>query len=53
MDSFVIIMTIVTVLILLFFTFFFHKTNYGLRLKASGENPYALETAGISVKKTR
>lgn len=53
MDSFVIIMTIVTILILLFFTFFFHKTNYGLRLKASGENPYALETAGISVKKTR
>ncbi len=28
-------------------------TKWGLRLQAAGENPYALETAGISVTKTR
>ena len=33
--------------------FFLNKTKYGLRLKASGENPYALETSGISVNKMK
>ncbi len=31
----------------------FAKTRFGLRIKASGENPYALETSGVSVTKIR
>lgn len=31
----------------------FYKTRFGLRIKASGENPYALETSGVSVTKIR
>ncbi len=30
-----------------------NKTKFGLRLKSSGENPYALETSGVGVAKTR
>ncbi len=33
--------------------FILNKTKYGLRLRTAGENPYSLETAGISVAKTR
>ncbi len=33
--------------------YFINKTKYGLRIKSSGENPYALETSGISVRKVR
>lgn len=29
------------------------KTRYGLRLRASGEHPHALDAAGVSVKKVR
>lgn len=30
-----------------------NKTRFGLRLRSSGENPYALETSGVSVFSTR
>ncbi len=30
-----------------------NETRFGLRLRSSGENPYSLETAGVSVAKTR
>ncbi len=30
-----------------------NNTVFGLRLRSSGENPYSLETAGVSVAKTR
>jgi simple sugar transport system permease protein len=33
--------------------FLLRKTKYGLRLRAAGENPHALESQGISVIKTR
>jgi general nucleoside transport system permease protein len=32
---------------------FFHKTTWGLRLRACGENPAAAEAAGVGVIKTR
>ncbi len=43
----------ITIIILIVSTFALNKTAFGNRLKASGENPYSLETAGISVAKTR
>lgn len=30
-----------------------NRTNFGLRLRAAGENPHSLESAGVSVSKTR
>ena len=33
--------------------FVFHRTRFGLRLRAVGENPHAVDTAGISVTKMR
>ncbi len=42
-----------TLIILIVSIFTLNKTAFGNRLKASGENPYSLETAGISVAKTR
>ncbi len=47
------VILVITILILFLSNFALNKTKFGLRLKSSGENPYALETAGISVKKTR
>ncbi len=41
-------------LAILFLTIFvIYKTKFGLRLRAAGENPQALEAAGVSVKKIR
>ncbi len=48
-----ILLLIATIVILMWASFYLNKTKFGLRLKASGENPYSLETAGISVAKTR
>ncbi len=47
------IFLILALLIILFISFLLTKTTFGLRLKAVGENPYALETAGHSVYKMR
>lgn len=47
------ILLAVTIIILAISAFFLNKTTFGLRLKSSGENPYSLETAGVSVAKTR
>ena len=48
-----VIVTAFTIVISVSAWFFLNKTKYGLRLKASGENPYALETSGISVNKMK
>ncbi len=53
MNKMYIVFLIITVLIVIVSAFFLNKTRFGLRLKTSGENPYALETAGISVNRTR
>ncbi len=44
---------VLTIIICLFSAHMLNHTRFGLRLKSSGENPYALETAGVSVAKTR
>ncbi len=41
------------VLIALGSAWYLNETKGGLRIRTSGENPYSLETAGISVSKTR
>lgn len=46
-------MVVISLIILFIGWFVLSKTRAGLRLKASGENPYALETAGVSVNKTK
>lgn len=47
---FVVVLALVAALIS---SFVISKTKFGLRLKSSGENPYSLETSGVSVAKTR
>lgn len=42
-----------TIGILFLSIFVLDKSQFGLRLKSSGENPYSLETAGVSVNRTR
>lgn len=44
---------VLTLFICVIAAFVLNKTRFGLRLKSSGENPYALETSGVSVAKTR
>ena len=48
-----IVMIIVVIVIVVIAWFIINKTYIGLRMISSGENPYALETSGISVMKTR
>ncbi len=48
-----IFLVLLTILITVICYLTLNKTRFGLRLKSSGENPYSLETSGISVKKTR
>lgn len=45
--------TFIGIIVLVVSIFALYKTKFGLRLRAAGENPHALEAAGISVKKTR
>lgn len=44
---------IIAVVVLALAWFIIAKTKAGLRFKSAGENPYALETAGVSVARTR
>ncbi len=44
---------VIAILIMIFCFFIFKNTKFGMRIKASGENPYALETSGVSVNKIR
>lgn len=53
MNYLILFFVAITILIVLVSSFVLNQTKFGLRLRSSGENPYALETAGISVNKTR
>lgn len=44
---------VITVVIVAVSWVYINKTKQGLRLKSSGENPFSLETAGVSVNRTR
>jgi general nucleoside transport system permease protein len=48
-----ILFLLISIIAISFVSFKFNKTKKGLRLIASGENPFALETSGISVMSTR
>lgn len=48
-----ILFLVIALIVIIASLFVLNKTNFGLHLKSSGENPYALETSGISVFKTR
>ncbi len=52
-DTFAFTMMIISFLIIGVIWVILSKTKWGLRLKSAGENPYALETSGVSVLKTR
>lgn len=41
------------IIILILSSYVLYKTKFGLRLRASGENPHAVESAGINVNKVR
>ncbi len=43
----------ITIFTVVISSYVIDKSTFGLRLKSSGENPYSLETSGISVNKTR
>ena len=47
------ITTYIGVAILLITIYVIYKTKFGLRLRAAGENPHALDAAGVSVKRIR
>lgn len=47
------VMIAITITLVFVSAHFLNHTRFGLRLKSSGENPYSLETAGVSVAKTR
>lgn len=44
---------IASIVIAIISGFYLNKTKSGLRLRSSGENPFSLETSGVSVSKTR
>ncbi|NQX83133.1 MAG: ABC transporter permease [Mycoplasmataceae bacterium] len=48
-----IIFTILAIVLIVILWFVFSKTKIGLRIRSSGENPYALETSGHSVNALR
>ena len=45
--------TIITIVLAFALHYLLHKTPLGLRIKAAGEMPEALDVAGVSVEKTR
>ena len=44
---------IIIVILVLFFWYLMYKTRFGMRLRACGENPQAVDAAGGSVEKVR
>ena len=44
---------IIIIVLVIFFWYLMNKTRYGMRLRACGENPQAVDAAGGDVKKTR
>lgn len=44
---------IVIIIIAIFATYVLNKTKFGLRLKACGDNPQAVDAAGVSVSRVR
>lgn len=47
------ISTYIAIIILIIASFVLYKTRFGLRLRASGENPQAVDAAGINVYRIR
>ena len=47
------ISTYIGIVLLIVSTYVLYKTRFGLRLRAAGENPHALDAAGVNVKKIR
>lgn len=53
LNWFVIMFIGFTIIAMAVTAYILNKSTFGLRLKSSGENPYALETSGVSVNKMR
>lgn len=47
------ISTFIGIVLLFFVRFLMYETRFGLRLRAAGDNPHALEAAGVSVHRMR
>lgn len=47
------IFTYAAIICVLVTSFALYRTRFGLRLRAAGENPHALDAAGVSVRKVR
>lgn len=47
------LLTYITFGLILLLTIIIFKTPFGLRLRSAGDQPFALDSAGVSVKKTR
>lgn len=47
------ISTFIGIALLFFVRFLLYETRFGLRLRAAGDNPHALEAAGVSVHRMR
>lgn len=43
----------IIIVVALFMTYVLYKSRFGLRLRACGDNPHAVDAAGIDVSKTR
>jgi general nucleoside transport system permease protein len=48
-----VVLTYLAILVVPITAFVLHRTRFGLRLRATGENPAAVDTAGISVRGLR
>ena len=47
------ILTYITFFLIILFTVIIFKTKFGLRMRAAGDQPFALDAAGVSVTRTR
>lgn len=43
----------IIIVVALFMTYVLYKSRFGLRLRACGDNPHAVDAAGVNVSKTR